>query len=800
MPRTRFMKMMVLSVMVLLCRPAGGAADPAALHDQLAALRQSYRAGQYPATARRASVLASLGKERKDLRIAADAFYLAAASYQAMGRLEMAQTYYQQGFDASSQAQDNALVLKGYTSLGHICLLLGALQPAQDTVEKGLALARRLNDEAAMAGLLNIKGGIHEERRELGKALSAYQASTRAAEAGDRPQLAVKGLMKSAQLYVKSASDADVQTAILPAHTRGLVIADDSQPHEDVRDLSTGIATLTTAVEKLAHIDASADKGYMLIALSGLAHAVCKKKPVAPGVRAAMLKLAFETLAQSHAIAQRLDNPGLASHSLGRLGGIYETAGRLDDALIITSQALLAAQQAGAHELLFRWEWQTGRLLKAKGETVRAIAAFRRAIFHLDLFKEDLIADCRRHPALSFREQVGPVYFELADALLKQSAHHDDPARKQDDLRAARATVEELKHIELQDLFQDECISDFQKSITDIDQQLETAAVVYPIILGDRLEILVTLSDGLKQFISPVDVELFNKTVRRFRSAIEHPGGGNYLAIGRELYDWILRPLEKELAAHDVHTLIFVPDGPLRTIPMGALYDGEQFLINRFAVVVSPGIQLTDLTPLQTDNVHMLFAGMTQSVRGAAALPGVKDELAAIRSLFDCDVLMDETFSLGNFEQKLQAVPYSVVHIASHGQFDRDPEKNYLLAFDDNLTIARLEELMALGRLRKMPVELLTLSACQTAAGDDLAALGLAGVALKAGARSALASLWFVDDRATAAMSADFYRILKTGRHTKAEALQQAQVNLKDQADFRHPAYWAPFLLIGNWL
>jgi len=142
-----------------------------------------------------------------------------------------------------------------------------------------------------------------------------------------------------------------------------------------------------------------------------------------------------------------------------------------------------------------------------------------------------------------------------------------------------------------------------------------------------------------------------------------------------------------------------------------------------------------------------------------------------------------------------------VVHIASHGKFDKDPRKTFLLTYDGKLTMNDLEQLIGMSKFRKEPVELLTLSACQTAAGDDRAALGLAGVALKAGARSAIATLWFINDEATSELVADFYRQQSVNpSFSKAQALQQAQINMLKQEQYKHPAYWAPFLLIGNWL
>lgn len=187
-------------------------------------------------------------------------------------------------------------------------------------------------------------------------------------------------------------------------------------------------------------------------------------------------------------------------------------------------------------------------------------------------------------------------------------------------------------------------------------------------------------------------------------------------------------------------------------------------------------------------------------------MPAVADELAKIHQMFGSEkglVLVNDRFTLTNFEEALSTRPFSVVHIASHGQFESDIHRSYLLTYRDRLDMNRLEEYMNLRRFSDDPVELLTLSACQTAAGDDRAALGLAGVAIKAGARSALGTLWFINDQASSILVTDFYRELRNPANTKANALRNAQTAMlrgNHGESFQHPSFWAPFLLIGNWL
>ena len=170
-----------------------------------------------------------------------------------------------------------------------------------------------------------------------------------------------------------------------------------------------------------------------------------------------------------------------------------------------------------------------------------------------------------------------------------------------------------------------------------------------------------------------------------------------------------------------------------------------------------------------------------------------------LNSLYGGPELMNAKFVQGNVDKEFATDSYSIVHIASHGHFDADARKTFVLTYDGKLSLDQLERMIRPSQLRDQPVELLTLSACQTAAGDDRAALGLGGIAVKAGARSAFATLWFVNDEASSMLVADFYTNLHGGI-SKAKALQKAQIKLLSNPLYGHPCYWAPYLIIGNWL
>jgi CHAT domain-containing protein len=233
---------------------------------------------------------------------------------------------------------------------------------------------------------------------------------------------------------------------------------------------------------------------------------------------------------------------------------------------------------------------------------------------------------------------------------------------------------------------------------------------------------------------------------------------------------------------------------------MAALHDGAGFLIQRYAVATTPGLTLTDPRPLKRETVRALSIGLAEAVQGFSALPHVAEEVRAVNRLYGGDLLLNQDFLVPRVESELKEQPFSVVHIASHGQFENDPRKSFLLAFDDKLTMDQLGQAVGLTQYRDEPLGLLTLSACDTAEGDDRAALGLAGIAIKAGARSALATLWSISDESSSRLVGEFYQQLRDPSVSKATALQRAQRLLLDHPIYQHPAYWAPFLLLNNWL
>jgi CHAT domain-containing protein len=647
-----------------------------------------------------------------------------------------------------------ALVPAIEASLGHAYLASGRFADAERTLRSAVQSARAQEKPAVAAAALNNLGNLLAAGGQHGAAAETYREALVAARSARAGAAAARASANLARALIDDGRNAEAAALLadLGAQARAL--------------------------------EPSRDKAHVLISIGRLYSRLGSRN-------------AHAFLQDALGVAEAIGDSRARSYALGYLGELYEQAGKTDDALQLAQRATFAAQEAQAPDIAYRWQWQAGRLLRAQGRTEQAILSYQHAVAALTTARVDLVAGATR---ASFRESIGPVYAELAELLIDQSTASGDVKRSTQYLLDARNTMELLKGAELQDYFQDDCVAELRARTAGIDQVGTRTAALYPIILKDRVELLLTLPDGLQRFTARVDAATFTREIRAFRTRLERRTTHQYYPHARQLYDWLIGPIAAVLESQKVDTLVIVPDGALRTIPLAALHDGERFLVERYAIATTPGLTLTDPRPIARERAQVLLNGLTESVQGFAPLPHVAEELAAIHEIYGGTLLQDRAFTIPNMEKGLEATPYSIVHIASHAQFDRQVDRTFLLTYENKLSMDKLEQFLGLSKFRTEAVELLTLSACETAAGDDRAALGLAGLAIKAGARSALATLWIVNDPAAAAMVSQFYREFQDPALSKAKALQRAQLTLLKDVRYRHPNYWSAFLLIGNWL
>lgn len=505
-----------------------------------------------------------------------------------------------------------------------------------------------------------------------------------------------------------------------------------------------------------------------------------------------------QTLATTFRQARSIGDQRAESYALGYLGGLYAQTQQWSDAQDLTQQALTLAQTIKATDITYLWQWQLGHILRTQGDITGALFAYTETLNTLQSLRSDLSATST-NVQFSFRESVEPVYRQLVDLLLQSKEI------SQKNLKQAREVMEALQLAELENLLG--CSLQMALPVP-IDRTVSpTAAVIYPIILDDRIAVILSLSgQPLRYYSTPLPLKPnLEDQLEMLRQSFQTSGdaGPDSLKMSEQVYGWLVRPAEADLEKSGVKTLVFVLDGALRNIPMAALHDGQQYLIEKYAVAVSPSLQLLQPQPVSARKPEVLAAGISQKIPGfsAPALPEVRDELDQISEMTKSVVLRNQDFTRNALQTKINSRPFSVVHLATHGQFSSQPDQTYIRAWDDRVDINQLKTLLqSREQSRSEAIELLVLSACSTAEGDKRAALGLAGVAVRSGARSTLASLWQVSDDSTAELMGHFYRTLSNRANStvsKAKALQSAQLELLRK--YKAPYFWAGYVLVGDW-
>ncbi|MGJ3251982.1 MAG: CHAT domain-containing protein [Elainellaceae cyanobacterium] len=508
--------------------------------------------------------------------------------------------------------------------------------------------------------------------------------------------------------------------------------------------------------------------------------------------------------------AEALQIPRAESYARGTLGMIYEQIGdraphrahaSWQQARELTQPALGLAQAHQAWDIAYRWQWQLGRLYRKQGKTDAAIAHYEAAVQTLQTVRQNLLS-VDSEIRFSFRDNVEPIYRELVELLLNTNG----AAPSQENLQAAIQDIDALQVSELENFLRCDLSPSLEISEANVDP---TAAILYPIILENQLAVILKSpqSDRLHFYAVSRPKDEVDTVLVRLRQELEKPYPSRQgRALGMQVYDWLIRPAESILDAEQVETLVFVLDGALRNVPMAALYDGEHYLIEHYAIALMPGLQLIEPKPLTQVQLDVLKFGLSEirpdfpAHRGFAALENVEIELNQVSAQTSGRRLLNQDFTSDRLQQLATTTSFPIIHLATHGQFSSEPEDTFILAWDKRVNINALSAILQNRSQRANAIELLVLSACKTADGDSRAALGL--VAVQSGARSTLASLWYVDDQGTAELMSHFYQELAGAETliTKAEALRRSQLALLQNPYYRSPIYWAPYVLVGNWL
>lgn len=657
-------------------------------------------------------------------------------------------------------SQDDSLAKAAVLlSLGDTLENVGELEKSRLALEQSLAIYQRLNSPENMALSLLSLGNNAQIEQKIPQAIAFYQQTF---EISPSPLTKVQARLNHLNLLIEEKQFAAAQI-LIPEISSQLRELPPSRPSIYARiNFAHSLGSLNTPTSQIAQL---------------LATAVQQ--------------------------ARSLDDIRAEAYALGNLGTLYEKTQQFSEAIKLTEQALILAQTSNAPEIAYLWQWQMGRLFQAQGNFIEAIAAYDAAIETLESLRTDLVA-VNQNIQFNFRDNVEPVYRESVALLLQNS----DEKPNVKTLDKARTRIEALQLAELDNFFREACLEG-QRVLLDqvVDKENPHTAILYPIILPEELQVIVKIpQQPLRHYTvkkSQVEVE---RTLAELREYILEPDRTEEVQVlSQEVYNWLIKPIESDFTTNQVNTLVFVLDGALRNIPLAALYDGEKYLVEKYAVALSLGLGLLTPKPLAETPLNVLAAGLVEPPPGFptfSALPGIKLEFDLIAQTgASTKKLLDQDFTSSTLESNVNTLPFNVLHLATHGQFSSRPEETFILANDGSINVLQFDNLLrSQSDTGRQVLELLVLSACQTATGDNRATLGLAGAAIKAGARSTIASLWHINDQSTAILIGEFYNELVNHKVTKAEALRRAQVKLlTNYPNYRRPGYWAAYVLVGNW-
>lgn len=711
-----------------------------------------------------------------------------AHALQQEGQIRRAQGTLQAALKLSEQAGERGLTATILAQLGNTFHMLGKDEPATEHLTKALTLAREEKKPVLVAGILNDLGNALTARRQFAEAIDVYAESRSLATESKQQALAATAQINGAMAFLQNQQVGEAHRHLDQAWSDVRGLGDSQAKTAGLLNIGLGYQELLAASTGKSGAARKSDGG------KGRA----TEAVASPGAASGLLRQSSDAFTAAAEVAGRIGDARGQSYAWGYLGGVREQEHRNPEALEYTRKATFAAQQVNAPESLYRWQWQTARLLRAEGKEDESLAAYQRAVTLLKPIHYEYSTGYQgRHH--SYYESVAPLFTEYEDVLLRKAAAAKTPEQNEQLLVKVKETIEVSRAAELQDYFQDECVATVA-SHRGAGALAPGTAVVYPIAFSDRLELLLETTNGLKQVRVPVTGDKLTKEIRSFRRLIQDSQSQNYLSSAQTLHGWLVAPIQQDLQGTAAHTLVVVAEGPLRTIPMGALHDGRHFLVDSLAVAVTPSLALTDMNAAQRRKGSLLSVGLTESVEGQAAPRYAETEVQAIRTMYGGKLLMNKQFSAPTLEEEIKDQGLGIVHVASHTVVGTEAKDSFVLAHDGKITMDRLSQLVGLQQYRRQPLDLLTLSSCETAAEDDRAALGLTGIAVKTGARTALASLWTSDDETTTELVSEFYRQLQDPAISKAVALQRAQQKILSQRGHTHPSYWAAFLLINNWM
>lgn len=550
--------------------------------------------------------------------------------------------------------------------------------------------------------------------------------------------------------------------------------------------------------------------------------------------------VALRFSALNQAIADAKDDRELLSTSELEMVRLYREQHRDSDALQIAKMALGRAGQSLTPNIAWQLEAERARSELSMGHAPQALQAFASAFDTAESIRADLPKFDEKGRSW-FSQTLFPLYLERVGLLMEQSAINRSEVSRHALLKEAILTLEGINRASLEEFLGHTCgVPDQKVRLTDLlDNGEVQTAFLYPFVAGDHGYVILASGGDIEVIpLTGINARSLQQKVGSFSKVLAHPES-DPLPLAKELYGLLFEPLEPMLKKGQVKRIVVIPDSLFRKIPLAALHDGHGYLVTRYAFATLTGLSLFNPKDEEENEERIFVAGLAvpgpvvdelpeqvnrevmnsarargiggfgiagsspthsvsrEVVKEALRLPGVEREVEVLRPMAG-SVLTDTTFTRDELYRTFHDQRFSALHIASHGVIGRSAQQSFILTYDHLLKFGDLERLLQSGH-QSGHLRLLTLSACHSAEGDEQAPLGLSGLALKANVPRAVGSLWPVDDQATVRLMQNFYEgFLNEGRSASV-ALSESQQKLLEQSEFRHPFYWAPFILVGRW-
>ncbi|WP_271254690.1 CHAT domain-containing protein [Pseudanabaena sp. Chao 1811] len=756
--------------------------------------------------------------------------------YRNLGQYTQAIKFYRQGLDLSSKLTDRIAQAGILVKLGNAYLKLGKYEQAIALYQQSLAIARSIDHRDSEGLLSNIaRDRLYDSLGQDEIAIRFFapryyvilpEIQARMAEGIVLSNwgLAYERLGQFDKAIALYQQELVIAREIKDIAREGAVLSNLGNAYDSSQQFDKAIVMHQQALTIMQKIKDNANKGRVLVNLANTYRNLGQNEQ------------AIEIYQQALAIAREIKNRDSEGTALRNLGIAYVNRGQHQQALEAYQQAVTIAREIGDRDGEGTVLSNLGKLLAIKQQPELAIFFYKQSINVRESIRKD-IRGLSQDEQKSYLSTVENSYRDLADLLLKQGRIMEalqvlDLLKIQEledylkNIKGSDRTLQEVRLLEPERAFRDQQFAISFEQIPHLNRQLanqiqqlpqseinqvptylnqipQGTVLLYPLILSDRLEIILfspnTFPISRTVKISQTELE---PLVTDFRTGLLDAGSEDVKEPAAKLYNLLIKPIESELVLAKTTTILYAPDGILRYIPLAALYDGKQWLAEKCRINNLIAYSLFDFAPklnIQPNILAGAFGGKADEKKfGQIGLPATLKEVQAIANSFNNSVtLIEDQFSRQAIESKFKN--HNILHLATHAEFNTGTPDNSFIIFGNGDKI-RLNEITDW----QIPnIDLIVLSACQTGVGtlgDGVEILGFGYQVQKAGAKNAIASLWSVNDEGTQALMETFYSELKKGDVTPTEALNRAQVALIKSPKYNHPNYWSAFFAIGNGL